>query len=219
MKFRLSSAGLRFILVPLALGFSIGASQAAAVGGLFNTGTNASNLALTGGNGVTDSHYIIQSSTSAGVAGQQAVTFFNSAYAPNDANSRWIALSASGNPGDNTTVYRTTFSLSGFDPATAVLNGLWAVDNVGSILLNGAATGVALTNAGNFSALTSFTLSTGFVDGLNTLDFSVQDFGPPTALRVDELTATATARGAVPVPASALLLGLGLVGLIFSRKR
>lgn len=38
--------------------------------------------------------------------------------------------------------YRTTFSLSGLDPATATLSGFWPTDNKGiNILLNGVATG------------------------------------------------------------------------------
>ena len=45
----------------------IGASaNAATIPGLFNTGTDANNVALAGGNGVIDPHYLIASSTSPG---------------------------------------------------------------------------------------------------------------------------------------------------------
>lgn len=103
--------------------------SAATIVGLFNTGTDAANVALAGGNGVTDPHYTILSSTSVGFAGQQAVTYFNGAYVAEDADSRWISLSSSGNPGGNTTVYRLTFDLTGLNAATATLSGLGGTDN------------------------------------------------------------------------------------------
>jgi PEP-CTERM motif len=195
------------------------AAQAAPILGLFNTGTNASNLALAGGDGVVDPHYVIQSSTSPGFAGSQAVTYFNGAYAPNDANSRWISLSANGSPGSNTTVYRTTFSLAGLDPTTAAITGLWGADNIGTIFLNGVSTGVTTST---FSSLTAFSITSGFVAGLNTLDFQVVDQGAPTALRVDDLVGTAReVSGAVPEPASwaMMLLGFGAAGMAIRRQR
>ena len=63
------------------------------------------------------------------------------------------------------------------------------------VLLNGATTGV--TSDGNFGALgNAFTISTGFVAGLNTLDFVVNNAGTginPTGVRV-ELSGTANLR-------------------------
>ena len=111
--------------------------NATVISGLFNTGTDAAGVALVGGNGVVDPHYIIVSSTSgAGFAGQSAVTYYNAAYPADDANSRWVSISPGGAPGNNTTVYRTTFDLTGLDPATAHINGRFAADNnIGTILL------------------------------------------------------------------------------------
>ena len=34
-------------------------------------------------------------------------------------------------------VYRTTFDLTGFDPATVSVSGMWAADDAGGIRLNG----------------------------------------------------------------------------------
>ena len=92
-------------LIALLFAMTATAAGAAPIAGLFNTGTNASDLALTGGNGVADQHYIISSSTSgAAWTGATPVTYYNSAYLPDDSDSRWISMSANGSPGDNTTV-------------------------------------------------------------------------------------------------------------------
>lgn len=191
--------------------------SAATIGGLFNTGTDASNVALVGPNGTVDPHYSIFSSTTPGVAGQQAVTF-QCCYAAEDGNSRWISLSANGNPGSNTTVYRLSFSLAGLNAATASLSGSWGADNLGTIFLNGASTGISTSN---FGFLTPFTINSGFVSGTNTLDFQIQDFGAPTAFRVDDLAGTADRLGAVVPEPSAwalLIIGFGAIGATMRRN-
>lgn len=189
---------------------------AAIIPGLFNTGTDASNIALAGGNGVADPHYTILSSTSPGFAGQPARTYFNGAYVANDANSRWISLSGTGNPGSNTTVYRLSFDLTGLNAATASLSGRAGTDNAGFVTLNGG--GSQLING--FGTLVSFSFASGFVAGVNNLDFTVRDFGPPTALRVDDLAGTADVAATVPEPTSwaMMIAGFGLVGAA-SRRR
>jgi hypothetical protein len=195
-------------------------AQAATITGLFNTGTDASNVALVGGNGIVDPHYQIVSSTSPGFAGQQAVTF-QCCYFPDDADSRWISLSANGNPGFNDTTYRLSFDLTGLDHTTAQLSGLWGSDNISFIHLNGVATG---HTTGNFSFLSAFSISSGFVAGVNTLDFRVTDAGPPTALRVDNLTGTADLAQVgpgIPEPATWAMMLLGFFGMgsVVRRRR
>lgn len=197
------------------------AAAAATIPGLFNTGTDASNVALVGGNGVTDPHYSVLSSTIAGVTtGVQAVTYLNGAYLANDANSRWISHSSNGAPGNGTTTFRLTFDLTGLNPATAAITGSWGVDNNGLILLNGVSTGIARTGgtATNFQTLANFSISSGFISGLNTLDFAVTDLGQPLALRVDNLAGTADVITPTPAPAALALLGLGLAGIALRRK-
>jgi hypothetical protein len=190
------------------------ATQAAPIAGLFNTGTDASNVALVGGNGLADQHYTIASSTSGpSWTGATPVTYKHGLYLAEDADSRWISMTATGNPGNNTTVYRLTFDLTGFDFTTASITGSFGADNSGAVLLNGAATGFT---SNGFGSLSDFTLTSGFVAGINTLDFSVTDFGPPGALRVDNLTGTV---GEVPEPAMLGLFGLGAIGLAAARRR
>lgn len=195
---------------------------AQAIPGLYNTGTDASNAALVGPNGTTDPHYVITSSTSPGFAGNNAVTYFNGAYQPDDATSRWISLSSTGTPGSNTTTYELTFNLTGFDPSTASITGSWGADNIATMLLNGAPTGNVLTNPSNFGSLTLFSITTGFVSGINTLDLVVTDQGAPTAVRVDNLRGTAQAlAGGVPEPSTwaMMLLGFGAIGVFLKRSR
>lgn len=190
---------------------------------LFNTGVDAAGNALIGGNGIVDPHYSIFSSDIAGVTtGVSAVTYFNGAYAPDSATSRWISHSATGFPGGGTTTFRTTFDLTGLNPSSAVITGMNAADNAGTILLNG--TSVGSLN-GSFNTLVPFTISTGFINGLNTLDFAVTDFGPPLALRIADISGTANNAGPTPVPepvpepVSIALLGLGLAGIAAVRRK
>ena len=184
--------------------------------GLFNTGTDASNLRLVGNNGVIDPHYLVLSSTIAGVAtGVQAVTYRAGSYVPNDFNSRWISHSSNGSPSQGTTIFRLSFDLAGLDANTATITGLLAADSIAAIRLNGVATGVSVAG---FRALVPFSIGTGFQPGINTLDFAVTDVGRPLALRVDELSGTADVIN-LPATAAVGLFGLGVLALGLYRRR
>jgi hypothetical protein len=109
--------------------------------------------------------------------------------------SAWITPSLDTNgPGDvdgaPSYVYRTTFDLTGVPLANLTINGQWATDNQGlDMLLNGESLGY--TNTAQFGGFTPFTLDTGFVNGVNTLDFVLNngsgeaDAPGPTGLRVE----------------------------------
>jgi hypothetical protein len=206
----------------LTFAFIASPADAQAVPGLFSTGTDASNIALSGGDGVTDPNYVIITSTSPGFDGAQPVTYYTGAYTVDDANSRWISLSADGSPGSNTTDYRLTFDLTGFDPTSAVISGLWGADNTATMFLNGVATGNTIPGPVGFRPLTAFTVNSGFVSGINFFDFFVTDLGPPTALRVDDLAFEgAPTNGAVPEPSTwaMIMLGFGAIGYKLRRSR
>lgn len=123
----------------------------------------------------------------------------------------WIDATPSG-----VWVYRTTFDLTGFLPNTAVLTGRIASDDEATIFLNGVNTGIVSPRSDVFTELT---LSTGFVSGVNTIDFRVTNLPfvsfNPSALRVD-LSGSATA---VPEPSTMALSVVGVVGLLFLRRR
>jgi hypothetical protein len=95
--------------------------------------------------------------------------------------------------------------------AGLVISGAWATDNFCSILLNGATplgTGafeLAGVVSGNFSRFHEFSISSGFVVGLNTIDLVVVDTGSVGGLNVSRLVA-----GTVPEPPLTMLLALSL---------
>jgi hypothetical protein len=104
--------------------------------------------------------------------------------------------------------YRETFDLKGFDLNTVVIGGLYATYKSGIIQLNGVTVGPANSSA---TTLTSFSLTTGFVAGINTLDFLVTN-GPiaglqnPTGLFV-ELSGTGTLSSGQPPSTQATYTG------------
>jgi hypothetical protein len=168
--------------------------------GIFGTGLSATGTLL--GDAEVDPHYTLAASADAGYPGPEAITvnavwpIQAGVWLLNGPNSRWIAPQADqsgtvGNAvGDYT--YRTTFDLTGLDVSKVRIEGGWATDNQGlDIVLNGTSTG--LQNTAQFGSLTPFTLTTGLVAGVNTLEFIVNNAPDPnnpeapgpTGLRVD----------------------------------
>jgi hypothetical protein len=119
--------------------------------------------------------------------------------------------------------YRITFDLTGYDAATAVINGGWITDNAGlKILINGVDTGYTHSST-QFTTASTFTITSGFVSDVNTLDFIVNnDSGNsinPTGLRVT--MSGSVSASATPEPSTLALLASALLGLaaFYLRRR
>jgi hypothetical protein len=159
----------------------MGATSALPAGPAFyNTGVDSNGQQLAGGS--LDPHYQMRQVSVGAYTGNpnwtNAVAMDTSItwsqwIRPSDA--RWIYVADAANLGQDWGTYEfmTTFDLTGYDPSTAVLAGKWAIDQYGTIYLNGSL--VATLPDGNWNNnLTSFSLTSGFLPGTNILTFSVR---------------------------------------------
>jgi len=222
------------LLVAALISFS--AALSAATVPVFGTGYVAGGPGL-GGVGTVDGNFSLISCpagepcASNGSGGYNAFITLTGQYpftvwTPNTGTGQWIGPALGGNeitldaPG--VYEYQETFDLTGFDLSTVALSGSYATDNSGYFELNGVTVGSA---SSSFSSLTAISLTSGFNQGTNTLDFFVTNAPPgggpqnPTGLFV-ELSGTGNLLAA-PEPASIAFVGLGLValGVLGSRRR
>ena len=163
---------------------------------LFSSGIGANGAVLPPG--TFDPHYALTTSaysTPPPPAIAATVTANHPAWAANDASSAWIGPVAQGTtsvpPGRYS--FRTTFDLTGFNPATALASLQVAVDNeLTNVTFNGDVTSLRYSNFNAFGGV--FPLTNGFVAGTNTLDFIMSNItGAPSpgGLRV-KASGTAT---------------------------
>ena len=179
--------------------------QAASISKLFNTGVDDNGILLDSSQ--VDPHYTITASADPNVPGPDAFTllpgFPVGPWIAEGPDSRWIAPQAdqSGGNQPGTYTYRTTFDLTGLDPASARITGQLATDNgMAAARLNG--TDLAGITSAGFNSFTSFSIPAGspFIAGTNTLEFDVSNAGDsvnPTGLRV-EMSGTATGANEAP---------------------
>jgi hypothetical protein len=155
--------------------------------GLFPTGIDISGKVLA--HGASDPHYRILSPNQSAV-----VVTPNIDWLPDSTTSRWVWQTASGQPIYVTRAFRITFDLTGLDSATTVISGTWATDDYGrDILINGVSTAniCGQVSGTGYRAYCNFSIASGFVSGVNTLDFVVEDTGGNIAgLRVDSIHGT-----------------------------
>jgi hypothetical protein len=203
-----------FLLVSLGLTIVLSANAAVyTIPGVFSTGVDDTGTTLAPG--TVDPHYVITSSP-AGASSARVTDPYFMWWNLSPTSSAWIndsGTDASAVAGNY--AYTLTFSLQGFDPATASITGNWGSDNVSTIFLNGIHTGFTHSDPGFFE-FDAFALTSGFVSGLNTLTFLVtndpSDDINPTGLLVQIQSAT------VPEPCSLALLGLFGAAWVWRKK-
>lgn len=216
---KFGNAGSYRLVVTNQFGTNISVAANVTVGAvineLFGTGYDTNGVYDTGLAGASDPHYTLVQSADANHLGPN-LTVWNMFTYPIAANggffanpdgaSSWVGPQGNSytSPG-GTYVYRTTFLLDSVDLTKPVkLTGTWWTGNIGTnIVLNGVPLGFS-TAANQQSTGFGFTLTNGFVAGLNTLDFIVPVLNPngtyqESALRV-EVSGIGLARAAgVPV--------------------
>ena len=153
---------------------------------LFSTGVDGTGTLLPGDS--IDPHYELAASADPDFAGPNTIVFLDASpippYVPNGPKSKWISpsLNAAGFVGNvsGVYVYRTSFLVDTADPNQTSIFGLWGSDNESlDIILNGKSLGISRRITRAFDTLSSFTITTGFVAGSNTLDFVISN-APPT---------------------------------------
>lgn len=152
-----------------------GSTTPVAIIGLFSTGFDATGVR--GTIGATDPHWLITPPGATSTV-PALIESNHSAWAANDSSSSWISPDATGTDsqpaGDY--IYKTTFNLSGYRPSSASLSmSLYADNQVIDVLINGRSTGIAAV--GYAAPLGPFVISSGFVSGINTLEFVVRNDG------------------------------------------
>jgi len=200
-------------LAGASVSFAAHVASAAPIPGLFATGVDDFGVALAPG--AVDPHYALTVSADVSfpaVGPAYVVDPLPVDWLPNSATAQWINHNGSGGSEiSGTYAYTITFDLTGFDASTAVVSGSWALDDGltgASILINGMMTGYTHLYPG-WLMLESFTISAGFLPGLNTLTFVTTNEPSigfnPTGLLVATLHGDADI---IPAPASGLALAL-----------
>lgn len=171
-----------------------------------NTGVNTSDVLVSPGAQTSFWTLLSAPPTATEVGGQNAFRYRTGVYAPDTGTSAWVSTAASGNASaSGYYVYQLLVDLTGVDPATAVITGQFSTDNEGFIRVNGG-TNAATSSFSGFTAMTSFTLNSGFIAGINSIQVGANNAGNPTAFHVLFTSATASPIQVPTMPEWVLLI-------------
>ena len=208
------------LAVAIFLGFGLSPSAQASVL-LYNTGVSSEGIPL--GPSESDAHWSIIYGPDITEPISPVTLFEQNPFGlyAQSTGSRWIWANDSGlGPPDQFYGFRLTFYISSIaEASTLYITGDWTVDNEGGILLNGdvpSGTGVFELFSDNHGTFHSFSITSGFIVGTNTLDFNIVDRGFPGGFNVTNLSA----HSSIPEPStSVFLVGYGAFLLVFARRR
>ncbi len=184
------------------------AETAISIPGLVGTGYVAGGSAVAAP-GSIDGNFKLVSCPSGSCPNQPYVTLqgdlFPGPWLPRTSSAQWIGPAMGGEETGIDPVgmydYRETFDLTGLDLSTVSVIGSFAADNGASLQLNGVPVG---PSSSSYMVWTSFTISSGFKPGVNTIDFLVSNlvggYFNPSGLIV-ELSGTAS-----PLPTTTSLV-------------
>jgi len=176
--------------------------------------------------GAVDPHYILASTPDG--SGPNALVVYNSGFpippwVANDSISEWIGPRADAANGSGVGDFTYEIMFNVWHVSTAAIVGVMASDNASEIWLNGSDTGSGVAyqsgTAFSYDHWTPFSITAGFVSGLNTLDFVVNNAAcggctNPSGLRVEYSEVPS-----VPEPAAVFLMGTVLLGLAGAWER
>lgn len=184
-------------------------ASAAPLFGLYNTGVDDTGTLLSAGS--IDQHW-------SGPAAEYAMPGGYGPWTPPNSTSSWLSINPGGDAYLGYYDLSTTFDLTGYDEATVSISGRCATDNLPlGIYVNGhLASGQSCSG---FSGWNSFSLTSDFFSGINTLVFQYYNFSHQEGFRAEFTDVSGNALGsAVPEPES-LVLAFTALGLMAASSR